>query len=371
MKILHTASMLRPPSGILKQMEWEQTAANDIGLDWDVRLFCPPESTPNNKIIKYSKKVTHRTNKRSHQAIIDWIQLRREYHSWLMEESHKYDLLLMRYYVHDPFQLAFLRKVNKPVYLVHHSLEVPELALPNNLRSYFRSNLDALLGRASIKNADGIIGVTEEIVQYEKQRSGEPSKKSYIYPNGVSFVVPEIADRRAHIPEILFICGYFVPWQGLDLLLDIMRASDHNFVLHLVGELSGSDMQRAKQDSRVVTHGLLSQTDILKISERCWIGLSSLALERKRMLQACALKVRECLMMGLPVYATYNEPFPAQFPYYKKGNLNLDCIINFAHSMRDHSKLDISTLSRKYIDKKYLLSQLASSLRADYNSETL
>lgn len=364
MKVLHTAALLRPPSGILNQMRWEQEAANALGIDWRVKMFCPSGFIKPEEIIQEANSVRFDKNKRKISKIFDWFSLRCEYHQWLKSQENEVDIFVLRYYVHDPFQLQFVKTSKKPVFFVHHTLEGPELAMPEGLGAKGRSFLDNLLAPPTIRAASGTIGVTNEIIKYEKQRAGQPKKTSILYPNGIMFDDGLLADdERTDVPEFLFVASFFAPWHGLDLLLESIQTSDTKFVLHLVGDLSEEDRNMAEADSRIVLHGRKNQQEIRRIAARCWGGISSFALHRKNMKEACTLKVREYLMMGLPVYAGYVEMLSESFPYYEKGTASIEALLDFFSALRLIERSLVKSESKPYLDKKILLSSLFEKLR--------
>ncbi|WP_163833058.1 glycosyltransferase [Spartinivicinus ruber] len=362
-KVLHAASLLRPPAGILNQMQWEQEAAYELGLAWDVRLYCPVHSTSKKDITVFDESVDFKSLTKVTSKLKAWVQCRKNYYRWLMSLVNEYDIFVLRYYVHDPFQYWFVKNSPKPIYFVNHTLEVPELALSGGISGFIRSSCERLLGKYTLSNAEGVIGVTNEIIEYEKQRSGKNSNINLLaYPNGIVFNNDEIIDKRSEIPEILFVASYFDSWHGLDLLLDNLKSNKDKFVLHLVGELSDRDLEISKTDPRVILHGKLSHKEIKELSEKAWVGLSSFALNRKKMKEACTLKVREYLMLGLPVFAGYRDVFGDDFPFYMDGKPCIKNILSFGHDMRKASKSAVASASRKYIDKKILLTKLFSEL---------
>lgn len=361
-RVLHSAALLRPPSGICTQMDWEQEAANELGIDWQVKMYCPWKSASNFKVLHFDNQISATAIQTSIEKFKAWINLRRNYHQWLLNQQETIDIFLLRYYVHDPFQWQFVRQCKKPVYLVHHTLEIPELALPGGINGFVRSTLEKIIGRASIKKAAGIIGVTQEIADYELARSGTSKQKSHIYPNGIVFRNQILHDRRStDIPELLFVAN-FAPWHGLDRLLIAMRHSNAKLKLHLVGKIPDILLPMT-QDPRIEAHGNLSHEQIKHLSEQCWIGLASFALDRKKMNQACPLKTREYLMFGLPVYGDYKDIFPENTPYFQTGNENLEEILSFAKKTRTLEKNQIASLAQPSIDKKNLLAELFSSIQ--------
>ena len=361
MKIFHTAALLTPPVGILSQMEWEQEAAHQLGLDWKVRMFCPAGSAKEGEIIRFSENIKNRSGKGKLRKLINWVVLRWEYHRWLKSFEASVDIFLLRHYVHDPFQLLFIARCKKPVYLVHHELEGPELELAGGFSGKggfagkFRATLELLIGRYSIRQSKITIGVTREIIDYETKRALQPGKPSLLYPNGIMYSNQTVADKRTEMPELIFLASFFKPWHGLDLLLAAMQKNHDKFILHLVGDVSLGDKALAHQDKRVVLHGRKSHQEIQNIAAACWIGISSFGLFRQNMKEACTLKVREYLMMGLPVYAGYQDIFPTEFKFYKNGEIDIDKILQFAKIHRQEQRAAISSAARRYIDKVELV----------------
>ncbi|NML46555.1 glycosyltransferase family 4 protein [Ramlibacter sp. G-1-2-2] len=340
-------------------MEWEQAAARQLGLDWDVRIFCPEGSIERSEVVVYAPAIGVPDSRLA--KLVTWLRVKIAYYKWLRERMAEVDVFMLRYYVHDPFQLLFLLTCKKPVVLVHHTLEVPELSLQGQ-SGRIRAALEWALGPFCIRAASLIAGVTNEIVSYELERSNARAKPRLTYPNGILYTDATVIDDRADGPEIIFVAGHFSAWHGLDLLLDALEASSANCVIHLVGQLSREDQVRADRDLRIRCHGVLSAAAIRDISRRCSLGLSSLALHRNKMKEACTLKVREYLMMGLPVYAAYKDVFPTDFPFFKEGAPDLDQIVEYAKQCASFSREEVSSQSRVHIEKSILLGQFKSQL---------
>lgn len=338
-------------------MDWEQDAANTLDLDWTVRMYCPRNTRNKAAILHHDSTIDAQHLQSPTGKLLAWIKLRRNYHRWLLQQQDAFDIFLLRYYVHDPFQLAFVTRCKRPVYFVHHTLEVPELALPSGISGFIRANLETLLGRPTIAKATGVIGVTQEIVDYELGRAGTPNKPACVYPNGIVFEEFQLEDRRSvDVPEFLFVAN-FAPWHGLDLLLKNIAQSKEKFVLHLVGKIP-EELRALTQDPRIKVHGHLNQQQIQNLSAQCWIGLASFALFRKNMRQACPLKVREYLMLGLPVYGDYQDIFSNDVSYFKFGTDDLSSILDFSYSTRSMNKEILAKSAEKWISKHNLLKTL-------------
>jgi glycosyltransferase involved in cell wall biosynthesis len=355
MKVLHSAALLNPPPGIVNQMLSEQRAANELGLDWDVRIYTH-KSALRDCPIAVESRFLHAMHGRSFTKITQWWRLRRDYHLWLESQLNTYDIILIRYYVHDPFQRAFVRKASNKIFLVHHTLEAPELRSAG-LKGKLRASLENFLAPGTIQAARGLICVTHEVLGYEKNRAKAHGLPGFVYPNGIHFRNLKFGSgSRSSVPSFLFVASDFSSWHGLDLLLEASSLSKESFRVHLIGNLSPKDLANAQKDSRFVIHGKKSQEEIANIAAECWISLSSFALFRQNMHEACTLKVREALMMGLPVYAGYREMFPEDFPFYRQGPCNVSRIIKFAKEISKFDRNVVAETSRIHIDKKYLLS---------------
>jgi len=363
MRVLHTALSASPNPGIIQQMEWEQAAAVELKIPWTTRIFLPePTASP----ISVSAGIL------SGNRVTRYLKLRLSYFNWLLTSSQEYDIILLRHTPHDLFEARFVQKHKSKVYSVHHTLEMPEIeSISSGIERCLRSSLERIIGASVLNNAWGLVGVTEEIVQFEKGRLAlkQRDKQSFVYPNAILCQSTQPPDLRGQKPEFLFVASKFHPWQGLDLLLEAIRGTAHEFILHLVGEVPTELGQRCQQDSRTIVHGPLGSADIARISAKCWIGISCLALHRKNMVEACPLKVREYLDSGLPVYAAHSDSaLPKDFPYFVKGRVDVSAMFSFASRMREVSKADVQIAAKPYISKLALLRKLYTEMMPERNS---
>lgn len=356
MKILHSALMSGFTSGIVNQMFAEYLSARKLNLNLDVRIFSQyvdEKHEYDQLFISYQAK--------SKNKITSWLEFRINYYNWLLCHQDKYDCFILRYSVNDPLLTQFLYKCKKPVFLVHHTKEVVELKT-FGIKGNILSLVESICGKISLRKCKGIIGVTHEIINYELNRIN-CNKINILYPNGIIVTSEKLENLMDEsIPQFLFIASYFYEWHGLDLLIDAVKRSNSKFIIHLVGDIQNKDLQALKSENRFVHHGRLSSKEINKLSKFCRVGLSSFALHRKGMQQACTLKVREYLSMGLGVYANYDEVFSKEFKYYKKGPIEIDEIISFSRSISKESKDNIRNESKEFISKDILLSNLIQKI---------
>lgn len=350
MKVLHTALMQYYSSGVVSQMYSEYIAAKNLGINYEVKIFMPQQDIPD----RYKEIIEFFQIENSIKIKI-WLEIRKKYYGWLISKKNSTDVYILRYVMYDPYQYLFVKNNDKKVYLVHHTLEIPELRL-NGIKGYIQSLLEIYWGNKSIKSSFGIVGVTNEIVNYEILRSKCDNKLGIVYSNGISLSNLDILDlRESNTPEVLFVASYFYDWHGLDLLIKEMKKSDQNIIIHIVGKVRDSDLEDLNKDKRFIVHSSLSHSQIKKISARCWIALGSFALFRNRIKEGSTLKVREYLSNGLPVYSGHKDIFPEDFKFYKYESLDIENMVIFAHEMRRVNKVEVRKEAEKYISKEILL----------------
>lgn len=358
MKVLHAMNIIYPIKGIMKQVESEQEAARQSKIDWLSRSF----GTFSGSDIYFKWEGGNPKN---------IFKFKKAYYRWIRDivKNENVDVLLLRYQPYDIFQFLFVKSIKKEVkvYFVLHTFMVRELASSEGLRGKLKAFLEWLIGPLSISIVDGLVSVTREIGLRESKRSWSTKIEPIVYPNGILMedIKPLPDHRSTNIPEFLFVASNFSPWHGLDLLVEEIKKSKLEFIVHLVGKVPSSDANYLEQDKRCVLHGTLTYEAIKKLMSKAWVGLSSFAHFRLGMKEASTLKVREYLLNGVPVYANYREHFPTTMIFYKEGKCNLEQMIHFAHEMRKYNREDVINASTPLIDKKNLLKNLYLSLKTN------
>lgn len=273
-----------------------------------------------------------------------------------------YDAVVTRWTIPSPTFLNVVRR--QPVFTEHHSKELEEIALHRGLKPFVRRVLEKKYGPRILRATHGIIGVTDEIRRYELNRAG-CKQPSMVLPNGISleaipFKLPSVFNGKSL--QLAFVSSQFAPWQGLDRLLEGLRFWQGNsprLILHLIGSLTPAQetaIQRMEFAEMVCIHGVLYGNDLDKVLADCHLAIGSLALHRKGLREACALKVREYAALGLPFVMSHNDPdLPAGLPWVLKvpadeSPVEIDALVNFAE---DVSKLpSLAKEMRDYAEKK-------------------
>lgn len=338
-------------------------AAQALGIPWTVRLIAPKGAYPAEELVVPVTVQAPLTDRAQPPwTVTNWALLRLQVARWLRRHAGNYDLVLLRNSIHDPFQCFWLYATRTPVLLVSHTMELAELQLGDGSVERLRARLEQRFGPCSARRAAGFVGVTQEILDYQLQEVRRRPGFGVVYPNGVSDQAVLADDRREHVPEFMFLASQFSPWHGLDLLLDMLDIDPSPMQVHVIGHLPPDLQQRATVEQRIRLHGTLSQGEIRNVAAQCWVGLSALGLHRKKMQEACPLKVREYLALGLPVAASHRESLPEGFPYYRRIGLSLRELVDFAAEVRSTSRSTVRDAAMPHISKSALLHRLYSQL---------
>ena len=356
MRVLHAGLGKKLSEGMLRQMLLEQKAANELGIEWTSKVITPDDLSILESFSIKEKQIADSVITSDTSISPGWLSVKRFFYSWLIKNQDNYDVIVLRYSMTDPYLPFFIKQCKKPVFLVHHTFEVLEIKTLGGLKGRLRAVVESIIGQFSLRFATNLVGVTNEILQYEYNRISKKSRHGYVYPNGYAIVDNQIVvDNRGETPTLLFVASQFHPWHGLDILLSSLNKVKTSFFLHLVGEITEIQKQQIKDDNRIIAHGRLRFDEIKEIASYCHVALSSFALQRQGMSEACPLKVREYLAMGLPVYAGHQDCFPHTFPFFTNGPAEIRAIIDFANEVSIVSRSDIAALAEPYINKKYLL----------------
>lgn len=356
MKVLHMASLTRASAnpGVVQQMEWEQLAAREAGLDWDVELWTTEAARPGSVLRQVPRGMTGFAGRRYH------------FHRRLRAAARNYDRIVIRHAPLDPFSLFIPERIRCKTWYVFHTKTGDYLKARGKRIGKAFAWLDMLFTRRAIGESAGIIGVTDELAEYEQHRLGRPSAKSTVYPNGIFLTdwAAPIADRREGALKIIFVASRFFEWNGLEKLLDSIantRTPDR-WELHLVGQvmphqaafIDGHDFA-----GRIVLHGVLDKQEIASLMASMDLSLGAFALDMVKVSTACTLKVRESLGAGVPVYAGHSDVgVNDMLECYTEGSADWSAILAKAAESRNRAKEDIRRAARPGIDKEKLISDL-------------
>lgn len=222
-----------------------------------------------------------------------------------------------------------------------------------SMGKYWYLIIDYMFGDAIRKYSDAIVGVTDEITQYELSRSGEINKPHITIGNG--YFVESVSMRSP--PEFsgnnldLLCVSNVRPWQGLDRLIRGIATypGATNVTLHIAGD--GTELNRLKQiateldiSDNVKFHGYMTGEDLDNLYNICHIAVGTLGIHRKGLAQGSTLKSREYFSRGIPyIIASPDPDIPNDCPYIymippDESPVSVDRIVEFAQRVYSDSE---------------------------------
>lgn len=339
-------------------MEWEQLAARELGLNWTVELWSEDLD---------SDHQCHRTFPSPYTGLIG----RRLFlHHRLRKICDEFDTIIVRHAPLDIFAPLLPTRIKKKCWHAFHTRTNDYLVKLGAVKGQSIAVIDRFLTRRATTGIRGLIAMTGEIAQEEMLRSKLELDSVIIAPNGIYKADWESppTDRRSGPLKIVFIASRFYEWNGLEKLLQNATSdiSEYDWQLHLVGRLTDMQLrmiERSPFKDRTYTHGIICSEDLDLLLTKMDLSLGAFALETLNMREACTLKVRESLGAGIPVYSGHRDSgLPVPFEYYVQGGPDLSKAITIAAKMRGEERRSVISKSREFIDKNYLLKQLAERI---------
>lgn len=263
----------------------------------------------------------------------------------------------------DPGMGRLLRNHGHRLVTEHHTDENAELRLlARSPWMLARAAAERWWTPRLLAQAAGVIGVTDELRQRLQASSG--STTTIVVGNGIA--VDDIPFTGFHpftgeSLELVFSAARFWPWQGLDRILAGLQLhrGPLRVILHLLGDTIGFEqaINRCRSATvEVVCHGLLDGAQADAIYRRVHLGISTLALHRKGMAEACPLKSREYCARGLPFVHSYHDPDLAPaLPWARAldagdGPITVEALVEAVHCTRNIGAMAIREWAADHLD---------------------
>lgn len=361
LRVVHLTVYRDLPSGIRKQIKWEQSASKRLkDVEWtSLAVHGGAALEP------FEKRIPHLFRSMFLRNLYGWLTARR------LARTH--DVVLVRHMPFDPFALLFAPFIRNRV-SVHHSREWEELPLIRpGLAGRLAGALERVTGWVAVRYAMGVLGVTSEIARFQVD-SRAPGKPAGLYANGIDLnTVDKVADLRNNTAvQVVFMSNTFSEWHGLDRLVDAVRDTaviPDNFSIHLIGHLSEPQKQQIAALGALAKvfciHGFLETDAYRTLLAEADVGIGSLAMDRQNMREGATLKVREMLGMGLPVYSGHADTaLSSDFPFYHQvAAIDIVGLNQFGRDMKRHSRSEVRAAATPFIDKAATMQVAANWLR--------
>lgn len=234
-----------------------------------------------------------------------------------------------------------------------------------NFRIYL---LNSLFFSIRYRTARGLVFVTRELSLFPEYKH---AKNKCIFPNSINCYATTYRKNPTAIPPIkLFFLGSpNQEWHGVDKLFTLAKLLGDGFEIHIIGA--------ASKECHNITYNNIKfheyTTSYESIVSTCHIAVSSLALHRKKMNEACALKTREYLAAGFPTILAYkdtafcgiNPDFLLEIDNIENNFSNYDNIKNIKDFCQKYAMTVIQNEDiRKYIDASCIEPQRMKTIQA-------
>lgn len=179
------------------------------------------------------------------------------------------------------------------------------------IRSPLRYRYARLTRDRLLRQARRVIAVTEEIARHPALvRLGRPTS---VLPNSIDLRdYPELPAPTNPEARLVFIAAPQMAWSGVDKVARLARAFP-SWTVDVIGP--GAD-EFADPPPNLHVHGFLQREQYLPLMAQADVAIGPLALHRKGLSEASALKVAEYLAYGIPVILAHRETaFPAGAPF--------------------------------------------------------
>jgi glycosyltransferase involved in cell wall biosynthesis len=208
------------------------------------------------------------------------------------------------YFRRDIFYPQFLGLPRAAAFVVEiNEDDLTEYRLGSRRRFAFHRLTRWLLFR----RAQGLIFVTNELQRSASFAAYEGHRT--VISNGIVLsqypILPAPTNPR---PRLVFIGTWGQVWQGIDKVVQLARL-EPGWDFDVIGGQMAIDRAGAEaMPPNITWHGSLDHSSALQVMAGADVGIGTLALHRKGMDEACALKLREYLALGLPVIYGNHDP---------------------------------------------------------------
>ena len=281
-----------------------------------------------------------------------------------VRELDDYDAIFLRYPTAiDVDPLRFVRRARARVVTIHHAKEVSEqLSVSRSASTLARVALEFVQGRRLLHEVDGVVGVTDEIRDYQVQRAGGDVPARTV-ANGVDVArIPQsgFVPYDGRELRLVLMSSSHAPWHGVDRLLGAIHAyrGGRRVVLDMIGQGSAAPgtEERIGEGALIRHHGQLSGVELDDVMRRATLGISTLAFFRTGLRQAAVLKTREYIARGLPTVLGYDDvDLPDDCPFVLRvpnddSPLSIDDLFAFAE--RVSAMKDLPRTMRAFAEQK-------------------
>ncbi len=292
-------------------------------------------------------------------------------------DLNKYDLIVLRYANSDFSSFFFALKYGKKIFSEHHTNEIMEISASGGVKNKIKAFVESILSLFYLNFVRGFVAVTGEIAALQERKILR-AKPFFVFSNGIDENAFSFVKRQKRVIDlrIIFVASNFTHWHGLDRILAGAKAyrGAKKISLKIVGKVTASQEQHISSIKNplvdITVCGLLGREKLDLEFSSCDLAISSLAVFRNKIQQACALKTREYIARGIPfVYAYDDVDLNAQESFALKLEANetqidLERIVEFYDALDlEQAQKDMQKMAKERLSWSVKLAGLYEFLR--------
>lgn len=210
-------------------------------------------------------------------------------------KTNKIDIIYYRNSLWYPRLSTILRMV--PTVIEINTLEKEEY----KVSSIIKRVIFLLFNKITLRSAKAFVVMTNEIGK-DLKRNLPDNNDILVLPN--SFKVPlRLGKNKNEYPSIIFVGTMGLKWHGWEKLI-ILANYLPSLEINIVGQVN---TEKYLIPDNIIMHGTLHNEQLEKMYRRVSVGISTLSLYKKNMIEACPLKTSEYIANGLPVIIGYKD----------------------------------------------------------------
>jgi hypothetical protein len=306
--------------------------------------------------------------------------------------------IIFRYPLASYPLLGLVKKYKNKIIFEHNTKEIEEIAMQSKLfrkslpfafkpgyfiylleRGYFQTWQEKYFGRKIFKYAHSGIAVTNEIADYETNRC--KYYKLSVITNGIDVEPCQLRTLHPFNGEELnmfMLIGAGATWHGIERLIHSLEnyKGEKRITIDVIGSISSTDLKMINE-SNVKNHIKLipsiTSFDLNTILNHYHVGIGTLAVYKKSLIEATPLKTREYFARGFPILIGYKDTDivdHTEFQTYCYEVTNDDTLIDMENVFEfvkhiyvdNHHPQKIRELAFKYLDAKVKMGELLTLL---------
>ncbi|MGV2989255.1 hypothetical protein ACE1OE_16555 [Vibrio sp. E150_011] len=269
----------------------------------------------------------------------------------------KYPLVVLRYVGSDSSLLKLVETYPQKIVLEHHTKETEELRNRNLpfLFKYGQIFNEYWFLKKTSDYVLGIVGVTDDILSYQRQRHYPKTVSEHLLPNGVNHnrFSPLLNNLKNSEFKLVVVAGIYADWHALDRLLTSLKAysGTRHIVLDVIGQADSYTKLIQSIDNpyiRINYHGRISRSEMENIISQASAAIDSLGLHRIGFSNSSTLKSRDYVLNCMPMIRSCPDTSLNSINEYIYYAGHDDSNVDFCDVIRWYDNLDFDHIDDKY-----------------------